>query len=41
MDEKVITKTISELMLDKKALDIQIIDFKGLKSIKDYSLKIS
>ena len=41
MDEKVITKTISELMLDKKALDIQIIDVKGLTSITDYFINCS
>ena len=41
MDEKNITKTISELMLDKKGLDIQIIDVKGLTSITDYFVNCS
>ena len=36
MEDKIIIKTISELMLDKKALDIQIINVKGLTSITDY-----
>ena len=41
MEEKVITKTISQLMLDKKGLDIQIIDVKGLTSITDYFVNCS
>ena len=41
MKEKVIVKTISELMLDKKGLDIQIIDVQGLTSITDYFVNCS
>ena len=41
MEEKVITKIISQLMLDKKGLDIQIIDVKGLTSITDYFVNCS
>ena len=35
-EEKIITKAIAQLMLDKKALDIQIINVIGLTSITDY-----
>ena len=41
MKEKVIVKAISELMLDKKGLDIQIIDVQGLTSITDYFVNCS
>ena len=36
MSEKKIVNRISELMLDKKALDIKIIDVIGLTSLTDY-----
>ena len=41
MEEKIITKTMSKLMLNKKALDIQIIDVRGLTSITDYFVNCS
>jgi len=41
MEEKNIAKAISKFMLDKKALDIQIIDVKGLTSITDYFINCS
>ena len=41
MKEKVIVKAISELMLDKIGLDIQIIDVQGLTSITDYFVNCS
>ena len=41
MKDQVITKAISQLMLDKKALDIQIIDVRGLTSITDYFVNCS
>ena len=41
MNEKKIIYEISQLMLDKKALDIQIINVKGLTSITDYFINCS
>ena len=41
MEEKILTKIISQLMQDKKGLDIQIIDVKGLTSITDYFVNCS
>ena len=41
MEEKIITKVVSQLMLDKKALDIQIINVTGLTSITDYFVNCS
>ena len=41
MEDKNITKEISQLMLDKKAIDIQIINVKGLTSITDYFVNCS
>ena len=41
MSEKKIVKRISELMLDKKALDIKIIDVIGLTSLTDYFINCS
>jgi len=36
MNDKTIAKKISQLMLDKKAIDIQIISVKDLTSITDF-----
>lgn len=41
MSEKKIVNRISELMLDKKALDIKIIDVIGLTSLTDYFINCS
>ena len=41
MEEKNITKIISQLMLEKKGLDIQIINVKGLTSVTDYFVNCS
>tara|TARA_X000001036_G_C20683298_1_gene806653 strand:+ start:1769 stop:2113 length:345 start_codon:yes stop_codon:yes gene_type:complete len=41
MNDKKITLKISELMLDKKAIDIQIIDVVGLTSLTDYFVNCS
>ena len=36
MNDKTIAKKISQLMLDKKAIDIQIISVKDFTSITDF-----
>ena len=41
MDEKKIICKISQLMLDKKALDIKIINVIGLTSLTDYFINCS
>ena len=41
MDEKKLTYEISQLMLDKKALDIKIINVIGLTSLTDYFINCS
>jgi len=41
MNEKKIAHKISQLMLDKKALDIKIINVTGLTSLTDYFINCS
>ena len=41
MNNKKLINRISELMLDKKALDIKIIDVIGLTSLTDYFINCS
>ena len=41
MNEKKIIDDISQLMLDKKALDIKIINVIGLTSLTDYFINCS
>jgi len=41
MNEQKIAKKISQLMLEKKALDIKLINVKGLTSLTDYFINCS
>ena len=41
MNDKKIADKISQLMLDKKAIDIKIINVKGLTSLTDYFINCS
>ena len=41
MNDKKIVDKISQLMLDKKAVDIKIINVKGLTSLTDYFINCS
>ena len=41
MDEKKIINDVSQLMLDKKALDVKIINVIGLTSLTDYFINCS
>ena len=41
MNEQKIAKKISQLMLEKKALDIKLINVKGITSLTDYFINCS